>query len=179
MDRRSQMAVTNLPVPRDAACSLPAPSRLRTQYPPLLCKWGNRGSKGMGPDPRSHVLFGFVPWKGKGHFRPLPSQPKKGIGLAGPSGLLRCLPPPSCPAPPSHPPNFHVLEKGKGWSLKSAGGNLLGEGRRWERLPDMLWVCQWDSRLGLRAPKGVSQQVTSERGWSGWNKNQAGEVRCG
>lgn len=114
MDRRSQMAVTNLPVPRDSACSLPAPSRLRTQYPPLLCKWGNRGSKGMGPDPRSHVLFGFVPWKGKGHFRPLPSQPKKGIGLAGPSGLLRCLPPPSCPASPSHPPNFHVLEKGKG-----------------------------------------------------------------
>lgn len=115
MARLSHMVVANT---RTLSVLSSAPSLLRT--PSLLCKWGNWGSKWkeLIPGP----MLAFALWKGEDHLSPLhfPSHPKKELAWwAQVASCAACLLPPAMPSTPS--PNFHVLEKGEGWSLKSAG----------------------------------------------------------
>lgn len=118
---------------------------------PYSAKGETEDPKGKGPDPRSHGLFALALWKREDHL-----TPQERIGLVGPSGLLSCLPPPSCSTP--EPTPFPHLGKGRGMDPEVCRNLLGGEGRGWERLPSMLWGWRAAMRQMVRlAPKDGSQ----------------------
>lgn len=99
-----------------------------------------------------------------GRGRTITVQESTGLVAQVASCAAACLLPPA-PPPASHPPDFHVLEKGEGWSLKSAG-NLLGEGLRMGKATRHALGVPMGQPVRF-APKEGSQQVTSDRGRSG------------